>query len=169
MKAFIFGAVSAYAIAALSLVSLAKLGALPVGADVAPSRLESTLMGSALHASVVRHASGGGNPMPASTENLAAGARLYKQMCSRCHGISKDLASIYGRSFFPPAPQLMFQHTPYSDAEMFWIVKHGIRNTAMPSWSSLLSDDEIWQTVTYVGRLPDASDSESPELLDSRR
>ncbi|PYS46870.1 MAG: hypothetical protein DMG13_29175 [Acidobacteria bacterium] len=89
------------ALAALVLVSSAKLGVLPVQADVAPSRLEARVLGSALHAAVARHASNGGNPIPASEENLIAGAGLYRQMYSRC---SKESNNDYGRSFYPPAP-----------------------------------------------------------------
>jgi len=169
VRPFVLGAISAYGIVALFLVSSARLGVLPVQADVAPSRLETTLLGSALHASVARHAPSGGNPITPTSENLLAGANLYRQMCSRCHGLSKDSVSSYGQSFYPPAPQLARHRTSYTDAELFWIVKHGIRNTAMPAWSSLLSDNEIWQAVTYVGRLDSAPDSTGPEVSDSRR
>ncbi len=105
MKSFVLGAITAYGFAALVLVSFAKLGILPVQADVAPSRLEASLLGSALRASVARHAPSGGNPIPASDENLIAGAKLYRQMCSRCHGLSRESGNTYGQSFYPPAPR----------------------------------------------------------------
>ena len=150
MKSFILGAITAYGFAALVLVSSAKLGVLPVQADVAPSRLEASLLGTALRASVARHAPTGANPMPPSEENLIAGAKLYRQMCSRCHGISRESDNSYGQSFYPPAPGLPLSRTLYTDNEIFWIVKHGIRNTAMLAWGNLLSDDEIWQVVTLI-------------------
>ena len=150
IKPFILGAIAAYAFAALVFVSSAKLGVLPVQADVAPSPLEASLLGAALRASVARHASNDPNPMPASEQNLMAGAKLYRQMCSRCHGASKESDNSYGQSFYPPAPPLALRRPSYTDTEMFWIVKHGIRNTAMPAWGNLLSDDEIWQVVTFL-------------------
>ena len=165
MKPFIFGAISAYGFAALVLASSAKLGVLPVQADVAPSRLEARVLGSALHAAVARHAPDGGNPVPASDENLMAGAKLYRQMCSRCHGLSKDSDNNYGLSFYPPAPHLALNRPSYTDNEMFWIVKHGIRNTAMPAWGNLLSDEEIWQVVTLVRKFDSLPDSATLELL----
>jgi mono/diheme cytochrome c family protein len=169
MKPFVLGAISAYGIMALFLISSVRLGVLPVQADVAPTRLETTLLGLALHASVARRAPNGGNPIPASEQNLTVGATLYRQMCSRCHGLSKDSVSSYGQSFYPPAPQLARHRMSYTDSELFWIVKHGIRNTAMPAWGSLLSDNEIWQAVTYVRKFDSLPDSTTPELLDSRR
>src|SRR6266436_2990842 len=111
MKSFVLGAITAYGFAALVLVSFAKPGILPVQADVAPSRLEASLLGSALRASVARHAPSGGNPMPASDENLIAGAKLYRQMCSRCHGLSRESGNTYGQSFYPPAPRLLLSRT----------------------------------------------------------
>ena len=169
MKSFVLGAITAYGFAALVLVSFAKLGILPVQADVAPSRLEASLLGSALRASVARHAPSGGNPIPVSDENLIAGAKLYRQMCSRCHGLSRESGNTYGQSFYPPAPRLLLSRTLYTDSEMFWIVKHGIRNTAMPAWGNLLSDEEIWRIVTLVRKFDSVPDSVTLELLGHHR
>ena len=169
IKVFVLGAITAYGVAAVVLVSSAKLGILPVQADVAPSRLEASLLGSALSASVTRHAASGANPMPASEENLIAGAKLYRQMCSRCHGVTGESDHTYGQSFYPPAPQLPLTRTLYTDNEMFWIVKHGIRNTAMLGWGNLLSDDEIWQVVTLIRKFDSLPDSATLELLPHHR
>ena len=65
------------------------------------------------------------HPIPPSQENLIAGAKLYRQMCSRCHGTTGESDHTYGQCFYPPAPQLPLTRTLYTDNEMFWIVKHG--------------------------------------------
>ena len=158
IKPFVFGAIAAYGCASLALLSAAKLGLLPVQADVAPSTLEGRLLGSALHAAVSRHASGTSNPIPPSEENLVAGAKVYREMCARCHGGSRESDNGFGRSFYPPAPQLPLTGPSYTDSETFWIVKHGIRNTAMPAWRNLLSDEEIWQVVILLRRFDSLSD-----------
>src|SRR6478672_12332076 len=150
IKVFVLGAISAYSLAAFALVSSAGLGVLPVQADVAPTALETSLLGAALHAAVARHAANEGNPMSPTEETLLSGAKTYQAMCSRCHGASRESDTSYGRSFYPPAPQLPLTRSSYNDKEMFWIVKHGIRNTAMPAWGNLLSDEDIWQVVTLV-------------------
>src|SRR5439155_5466216 len=165
MKYFVLGAIAAYGLGALVLFSSASLGLLPVQADVAPSRLEAGLLGFALRASAARHAPKHDNPMTTSEENLIAGARIYRQMCSRCHGVSKESGSPYGDSFYPPAPHLPTSRTSYTDSEMFWVVKHGIRNTAMPAWGTLLSDDDIWQVVTLVRKFDSLPDSATLELM----
>jgi mono/diheme cytochrome c family protein len=38
-------------------------------------------------------------------------------------------------------------------------VKHGIRNTAMPAWGNLLSDEEIWQVVALIRTFDSIPDS----------
>jgi len=165
MKNFILGALTAYGLAVFVLLSSAVLGGLPVQADTVPSRLETGLLGAALRASVARHAPKRDNSLPSSEENLVAGARIYRQMCSRCHGASKESANVYGDSFYPPAPHLSKSRTSYTESEMFWIVKHGIRNTAMPAWGNLLSDDDIWQVVAVVRRFDSLPDSVTAELI----
>ena len=164
MKVFALGAIAAYGFAAFVVVISAVLGILPVQADVAPSRVEATLLGAVLHASVARQVPSGRNPMPASAENLIAGAKLYRQMCSRCHGASAESDNSYGQSFYPPAPHLPLNQTHYADGEMFWIVKHGIRNTAMLAWRNFLTDDEIWQVVTLIRHFDSLPDSVTTEL-----
>jgi hypothetical protein len=38
------------------------------------------------------------------------------------------------------------------DGEIFYHIRNGIRNTAMPAWG--LPDRKIWQLVTYIRNLP---------------
>jgi len=162
---FVLGVITAYGFAALVFVSSAKLGVIPVQADVAPSRLEASLLGWALHTSVTRRAPAAGNPLPLSDENLIAGARLYREMCARCHSVSEESDNSYGRWFYPPAPNWANTGTSYTESEIFWIVKHGIRNTAMPGWGRLLSDDEIWRIVTFMRKPDSLPDSVTGELF----
>ena len=164
VRAVFLGAMLAYLLPALALVLSAKLGILPVQADVAPSRAEAALLGAVLHAAVAHHATNRNNPLPASNDILMAGAGTYREMCAHCHGISRESDNSLGRSFYPPAPQLPVTRTLYTDSELFWIIKHGIRNTAMPAWGNLLSDDEIWQVVALIRDFDSLPDSVTAAL-----
>lgn len=156
-KQFIQGLLTGLAVilggATVIALLLMKLGPVPVNADQQPPALEARLLGMALHASVARHAGPRNNPLPATDENLIAGAEIYNQMCAKCHGQPNAGASIYGSSFYPPAPQLAGHSPKYTEAETFWIVKHGIRNTGMPAWGRQLSDEDIWQVAAFLKRL----------------
>ena len=164
VRSFILGATLAYLFPALALVLSARFGVLPVQADVAPSRAEAALLGAVLHATVAHHATNGRNPLPASNDMLMAGAATYREMCAHCHGIARESNNSLGRSFYPPAPQLPLTRTTYTDSELFWIVKHGIRNTAMPAWGNLLPDDEIWQVVAVIRDFDSLPDSVTAAL-----
>jgi ketosteroid isomerase-like protein len=51
----------------------------------------------------------------------------------------------------PPALAAIPRETP---AEQFWIIKHGLKMTAMPAWGTTHSDEEIWNMVAFLQKLP---------------
>ena len=150
MKRVLLGAVLILAILLLTALAITRFGLMPVSADGPHSKLEARIMPAVLHASIVRHASGETNPVPLNEDNLKAGIDTYKAMCARCHSTPGGNPSVYGQSFYPPAPQLPSGMYPYTDAQLFWVIKHGIRNTGMPAWGGMLSDEEIWQLVSLL-------------------
>lgn len=44
-----------------------------------------------------------------------------------------------------------------SPADLFWIVRNGIKMTAMPSFGRHLDDQVIWGIVGFIRQLPDMS------------
>jgi mono/diheme cytochrome c family protein len=90
------------------------------------------------------------NPMQPNAQNLIAGARLYEQHCSYCHGGLLQRVSPMRAKFNPPVPQIINRIPGDPDAHLFWVAKHGIRLTGMPSWAGILSDDQIWQVIAFV-------------------
>ena len=150
MKKILLGAILTLALLLLSGLAVTGLGLMPVSADGPHSNLEARIMPAVLHASIVRHASGETNPVPLNEDNLKAGIDTYKAMCARCHSTPGGNPSVYGQSFYPPAPQLPAAMYPYTETELFGVIKHGIRNTGMPAWGGMLSDDEIWQIASLL-------------------
>lgn len=62
-----------------------------------------------------------------------------------------------GRSITPEPPDLEEAAGEWSEAELFWIIKHGIKMTGMPAWGKIDGDDELWSVVAFVKALPDTS------------
>ncbi|HSB11232.1 MAG TPA: cytochrome c [Blastocatellia bacterium] len=158
MKRFVYGGLTALVGASLVVmlvgILMIKIGLVPINADAAPSSLERKIFPLAVRASVARRSSEQADSAALPTDDdLVAGAEIYKEMCAQCHGHLNGRASVLGASFYPPAPQLPGHGTSYSDAEVFWIIKHGIRNTSMPSWRNLLSDENIRQVAAYIKRM----------------
>jgi hypothetical protein len=50
------------------------------------------------------------------------------------------------------------------DGQLFWIVSRGIRITGMPAFGSSRSEQEIWQLMAALRRLPRLSDGERRTL-----
>lgn len=158
MKRFLYGGLTALVgaslVAMLFGILMIKMGLVPISADAVPSSLERKIFSLAVRASVARRSSGQPGVAAAPTDDdLAAGAEIYKEMCAQCHGHLNGRASVLGASFYPPAPQLPGHGTSYTEAEVIWIVKHGIRNTSMPAWRNLLSDENIRQVAAFVKRM----------------
>jgi mono/diheme cytochrome c family protein len=156
MRGFFAGVVFALAAAAVVGLSVGFLGLAPVNADQRPSTVEARILGIALRKAVGRRAAEEQELPPASSEDLTSGGEIYHEMCARCHGEPGKTASRLGASFYPPAPELPGHSTEWSERELFWIIKHGIRNTAMPAWGRLLSDDDIRQVAALVKRFDTA-------------
>ena len=153
MKKLVLAITVLLVIALMIGVGVFRLGLLPVNADVPPSGLETRFIPIVVHASVASHAEEQPNPVASTDENLIAGGEVYTELCARCHGMPGRGPSVLGASFYPPAPQFSVQPSAYTDGELFWIVKHGIRNTGMPAWGRLLTDQDIWKVVAFLGRL----------------
>jgi mono/diheme cytochrome c family protein len=85
VKGFIFGIVTMILILALGLL-FTLTGFVSMRADNPPSKIEATLAGHAMDASVARAAPKVANPVTADEANLIAGARLYRDHCTLCHG-----------------------------------------------------------------------------------
>ena len=85
MKGFLLGIVTVALVLAVGL-ALALMGFVGMRADKPPSKIETIVAGHAMDASVARSAPKMANPVIADEANLAAGARLYREHCTLCHG-----------------------------------------------------------------------------------
>ena len=108
-----------------------------------------------LTASVPRAARERKNPLTsdANSAHLDAGQALYKQKCEVCHAHDGGGHTETSGGQYPPPPDLRSVDVQkLTDGELFYFIRNGIRNTAMPGW--YLSDQQTWQLVAYVRALP---------------
>jgi mono/diheme cytochrome c family protein len=152
MKTFLLGFTAAFLILPLSTVAYFRLGFAEVPSDASPPAWESRLMRSAVHASVRRSAAQiPVAPLGDIAEATIEGGKLYLNGCAGCHGEpgnpEQDL------SHYPRVPQFAQVGTQYSDAELYWIVKHGIRMTAMSAYGPSYSERELWALASFVRRI----------------
>ena len=80
----------------------------------------------------------------------------YSAACITCHaapGRGPDPWVV----LYPPAPDLTkpAASSRWSDAELFWIIKHGIKDTGMLALGPTHKDEDVWAVSAFVRQLPD--------------
>jgi len=154
VKNFFLGVLATLAVLVVGGFAYLRLGWAEMRGDLPPSRFESYLMTKAVHASVRRSAPEMPNPISPTEENLIAGGKIYLSECSGCHGTpgAPDSESTPD-SLFPPIPQLPKVGTEYSEAQIFWVAKHGIRRTGMFANGKWDPDQKLWTAAAYIKRI----------------
>jgi cytochrome c553 len=105
--------------------------------------------------SVAMHASGIEVP-PLDKPALALrGAAHYENGCAPCHGAPGMAIPLVMAAMTPVPPELSDRVARWTPAELFYIVKHGIKFTGMPAWPVQERDDEIWAMVAFLTRMPE--------------
>src|SRR5260370_26549238 len=88
----------------------------------------------------------------ADEKNLLEGAKVYKDNCAMCHGLSDAPKTAIAQGMSPKPPQL-FKGTGVTDDEpweRYWKVEGGIRLTGMPGFKDALTETQIWQGTQLV-------------------
>ena len=84
---------------------------------------------------------------------LLIGTEHFAAHCAVCHGAPGVPKGDIAQGLYPQPPDLAVTASGYSEGELFWIVKHGIKMTGMPAWADH-SDDELWATAAFLRKLP---------------
>ena len=163
MRNFLYGVLFTLVVLAVGAIGYLRLGYAEVAGDLPPGRMEKGLMFGSVHASVRRRAPELPNPIQATDENLVAGGRIYLNECSGCHGTPGKAEDISG-SLYPPIPQLPQTGTDYTESQIFWVAKHGIRLSGMFANGKWDDDKKLWTVATYIKRIKAIPASVQAEL-----
>ena len=85
------------------------------------------------------------NPLAASAESIAAGRVVFDQACQSCHAPSAT------GDRGPALNSGVFTHGS-EDGDLFRTIREGLTGTQMPPFRGL-TDEQIWQTITYLRSL----------------
>lgn len=147
---FFSGFIFAFLLSIALVYSYFRWGFAPVATAAAPIPFEIKLAHMALHARVDKDAPKT-PPFQPTEADLQNGAQLYRQHCAVCHGLPDQPKTAIAKGMYPDPPQLLHGKgvTDDSPGETYWKVANGIRLTGMPSYSTSLSDKEMWE-ISFV-------------------
>jgi mono/diheme cytochrome c family protein len=114
-------------------------------------------------ASVDRHATEA--PPPKSLDDAAvvrAGAHAFAARgCTNCHGAPGVKWAKFSEGMQPSPPDLKEIVDEREPRQLFWVIKNGIKMTAMPSFGAIgVPDQEIWSIVAFMKKLPAVSEED---------
>lgn len=84
---------------------------------------------------------------------ITEGAGHYAEMCTGCH-LAPGKADSELRAGLYPQPPNLAEDGIDNPGEAFWIIKHGLKMSAMPAWGRTHTDAQIWALVAFVRQLP---------------
>ena len=148
----------------LSLLVLAALGGAafvwsgvyPIGADVPHWPLVYNLMETTRQRSIALRAKDIQVPPLDDPKLIADGAEHYSAMCTGCH-LAPGMTDSEIRPGLYPQPPDLTKPFEVSLAEKFWVIKHGVKMSAMPAWGTTHDDKAIWGMVAFLQKLPGMS------------
>ena len=87
-------------------------------------------------------------------EKVHVGFRNFHAMCVTCHGAPGMPPSEISKGLYPEAPDLVQAANAWTPAELYVIVKRGIKLSGMPAWEPTHSGEELWSLVAFLKVLP---------------
>jgi len=140
-------------------------GAYDIAATAPHWRITEWILETARVRSIKAHATGITAPAGlGDPARIPMGVDHFAAHCVVCHGAPGVPKGDIADGLYPPPPDLAVTAKRYSDGELFWIIKHGIKMTGMPAWADH-SDQEVWATVAFLQKLPGMSEEDYARLV----
>jgi mono/diheme cytochrome c family protein len=116
------------------------------------TELERIILNSAMVYSVRAHA-GKDTRETWSEDQVREGFKDYDAMSVGCHGAPGKGRGDIGKGLRPEPPNLAEVSQQWSRAQLFWIIKNGIKMTGMPASGPTHQDEQIRNVMGFVRRL----------------
>ena len=142
---------------------LVHTGRLPLAATT-PADLVDRIAMTAKFEAVRRGGNGLQVTLPTDAAAVARGRDHYVENCLPCHGAPGVKPAEFAQGMNPAPPDIDGALQNYTDAQLFWVIKNGLRATGMPAFGVNHTDDEIAAIAAFVRRTPKLTQEERKEL-----
>jgi len=142
---------------------LVHTGRLPVAATT-PADLVDRIAMTAKFEAVRRGGNGLQVTLPTDAAALVRGREHYVENCLPCHGAPGIKPAEFAQGMNPTPPDIDGALQNYTDAQLFWVIKNGLRATGMPAFGVNHKDDEIAAIAAFVRHTPKLSPEERKDL-----
>jgi mono/diheme cytochrome c family protein len=161
---FLQGFVVALILLAIAAIAVAYSGAYNVAASVPEPGVLQWFLSTTMEHSVKNYAQSVAPRTELSDQQARDGLRIYGETCVFCHGGPGQKPGDVGMGLNPKAPYLPDTVARWDTAQLFWIIKNGIKMTAMASYGITHNDEEIWTLAAFVQRLPHLTPEEYKQM-----
>ena len=147
------GAAATLLALAIGTTAFVSSGLYNIGGDDHHTRVVLTIIEQLRNRSIALRTHGLDAPNLGDPKNIAARAQHYAALCIDCHLAPGVTKSEIRAGLYPHPPNLAEEDV--DDAQRaFWIIKHGIKMSAMPAWGKTFNDAAIWEIVAFVRPMP---------------
>ncbi len=94
-----------------------------------------------------------GQTNPLGADAAAAGAEVFKTNCESCHGPQGHGDGPAGAALDPAPKNLAELQATAGDDYLYWRINTGKEGTSMVAWKGVLTDEQIWQVVSFIRTL----------------
>jgi cytochrome c553 len=133
---------------------LAASGIIPIKASSGHWAITEWFLQFSKTRSIATHTIGVKVPSLNEPWKILKGAGHFETACAPCHGSPAQPQPRVAEYMLPPPPGLTNIIGKRDAAELFYIVKHGIKFTGMPAWPAPHRDDEVWAVVAFLREMP---------------
>jgi mono/diheme cytochrome c family protein len=88
---------------------------------------------------------------------ISRGLALFRQHCVQCHGAPGVSPEPFALGLTPAAANLVHTARTWTPAEIYWVVRNGLKMTGMPAWEYRMPDGDLWAVVAFIRTLPSLS------------
>ena len=94
-----------------------------------------------------------GKTNPYSSEMALQGETVFQTNCVICHGSQGHGDGPASQSLEPKPRNLAELQKNVGDDFLFWRITEGKPGTAMVAWKGILTEDQIWQVISFIHTL----------------